>query len=399
LRGLLLIVADAGCLTIGVGGLIVTRQLNDARPASTPAPLPSAESANQVTPTPTTLAVASTPTAPWSATPTADPLAGSWAAEFIPVVSVNQPEFACLIHGVERVREHYGEQYAIGNFTIGWRPGAFPAQYADEIAVVAQAALEEANRLLGTEDHRPIELYLADQLYTPDECLGCQGYAAADLRQVFILQDGSLAADELRALLVHEFAHVIAAEAIFLPLDLFYAEGLATWAMTDAMLDAGYLSPLQTAAWVHAAGALPPLQEIREDDFAGRMRKRVAYDASASFAFFVIDTYGWPAYRRLYTLDPPSAVVGKDWQQLEAEWHAYLDQWAGNVINGVDGPAWWTAASQVIAGYARLYDDPSQVTAEQYASLVEARLALNRGDVALTQARLDASGLVVQTAQ
>jgi hypothetical protein len=135
-----------------------------------------------------------------------------------------------------------------------------------------------------------------------------------------------------------------------------------------------------------------------EDDFAGRMRKRVYYDGAASFATFFIETYGWPAYRRLYTLDPPQAVVGKDWDVLEGEWHAYLDQFASNEINGVDGFEWWAAAQRVIDGYAVLYADPLAVTPEQYSALVTSRLALNRAELELAIAQIDLSGLAPETA-
>jgi hypothetical protein len=183
-----------------------------------------------------------------------------------------------------------------------------------------------------------------------------------------------------------------------LPLELFHAEGLATHVMSDDMVAAGYLSPVQTAAWVYRAGAMPPLADLMEDDFAGRMRKRVYYDGAASFATFFIETYGWPAYRRLYTLDPPQAVVGKDWDVLEGEWHAYLDQFASNEINGVDGFEWWAAAQRVIDGYAVLYADPLAVTPEQYSALVTSRLALNRAELELAIAQIDLSGLAPETA-
>ncbi len=313
-------------------------------------------------------------------------------------VQVNNPEFTNFTDGVERVPEQYSEQYVIGDITVAWRPGAFPASMAEQVAEKTRAAIDEANGKLGTKWQGPVEIYLADQLYTP-ECLGCMGFTAADLNRIFILQDGSVAEDEFDSLLVHEVTHLIAAHVIYEPLVLFFAEGLATWVMTDDLVEAGYLSPVQSAAWIYRAGAMPPLADLLEDDFAGRMRKRVSYDASASFVFFIVDTYGWNAYRKLYTYDPPELALDKSWDELEQEWHAYLDQFAGNEIDGVDALEWWSAASEVIRGYEVLYEDPSAVTADQYADLTVSRLALNRGNVDQAIVSLSSSGLVTGTAQ
>ena len=70
-----------------------------------------------------------------------------------------------------------------------------------------------------------------------------------------------------------------------------------------------------------------------------------------------------------------------------------------NEINGTDGFEWWAVAQRVIDGYAVLYEDPSQITPEQYAALVSARLALNRAELETAVAYIDASGLAPQTAQ
>lgn len=313
-------------------------------------------------------------------------------------VHVKKPEYANFTENLTRVREHYSETYTYGTVTVGWRPGAFPPEHAAYVADTTARLLGAANAKLGTNFYPELYVYLADQLYTP-ECHGCQGFAAADLFQIFLLHDGSVADDEFEALLIHEITHVIAAHEISLPHSLFFAEGLATWVMADYLAESGYLSPLQTAAWMHRAGVMPGLQQLREDDFAGRVRKRAEYDGSASFAFFAIDTYGYESYLDLYRMDPPEHVVGKTWDELDAEWRAYLDQWADNTIDGVDAYQWWGAMSRVAEGFGTLYTDPEPVTQEQYRQLVISRLAVNRGDIASSLEAINASGLVTRTAQ
>lgn len=330
------------------------------------------------------------------AEPTPIPTVAPEAA--LPAVEVNKPEYANFTENLTRVREHYSETYTYGTVTVGWRPGAFPPERAAEVADMTARLLGEANARLQTDFYPELTIYLADQLYTP-ECHGCQGFAAADLFQIFLLQDGSLAEDELEALLIHEIVHVIAAHEISLPHRLFFAEGLATWVMSDKLTQSGYLSPLQTAAWAYQVGAMPSLQALRDDAYDGRVRKRAEYDGAASFAFFIIETYGWESYRQLYTLEPPELVLDKTWTDLEVEWHAYLGNWAGNTIDGVDASQWWAVASRVADGFATLYTDPAPVTDEQYTALVRARLAINRGDVDRAIEAINASGLATRTAQ
>jgi hypothetical protein len=330
-------------------------------------------------------------------TATIDPEVVPPGTGYNPVINVKKPEFTNYTENLTRVREHYAERHVYNTITVAWRPGAFPPEEAARVADTAARLLGEANARIGTNFYPELEIFLADQLYAP-ECMGCQGFAAADLFQIFILHDGSVADDEFEALLLHEIVHVIAAHEISLPFSLFFAEGLATWAMSDHLVASGYLSPLQTAVWAWEAGAMPSLQELRDDDFAGRVRKRVYYDGAASFAFFMVETYGWDAYRQLYTLDPPEMVIDRTWEQLDAEWQAYLSRYAGQTINGTDAHLWWAAMTRVIDGFGVLYNDPEPVTAEQYRALVLSRLAVNRAEIQVALDAIEASNLLSRTA-
>ena len=294
-------------------------------------------------------------------------------------VEVNDPTLTLPTFPLASVEATYTESYQFGSITVRFRTGAYTEEYAATIAQKTVEALAEANQKLQTEWSGDMTVFLADQLFAED-CLGCQGFTESDFRWIFMLDDGSVVADEFEALLVHESAHLIAGNTIHLPFDIFYVEGLATWVMTDDIVSNGYLSPVLTTAWVYEAGALPELGQIMEDDFAGRMRKRIYYDAAASFAFFIIETYGWDSYISLYRQNPVDVVLGKSLQEIESEWHAYLQPLVGTKMNGVGATEWWGAAEQVIQGYGRFYDDPDSVTADQYRFLTLSRLALNRGD-------------------
>jgi hypothetical protein len=318
-----------------------------------------------------------------------------------PLLPANPPVRGAPIYDTQAVENYYSEWYQFENFVISWRQGAFPAERADEVAAQARKGLDDVNQRLGTNDNGRIEILLADQMYLKDDCHGCQGYAFSDRRQVFILQDGSMAVDEFQALLTHEIGHVIAGNHIALPhvATLFLAEGLATWLMTPDLVAQGYIEPRQIAAWAWKVGKIPPIMELRKAKFEGRTGARHEYDPAASFTEFMIATYGLPAYKSIYAGELPDDVIGKSYQQLEQEWHGWLAEWADTTLpNGVTAETWWGASDVVKQGFETLYDDETSVTQQQYAMLATARVALNRGDVVTALTLMEQSGLVVRTA-
>ena len=314
------------------------------------------------------------------------------ATAIVQDVNVAAPSLEVPTFPLASVQATFTEAHEFGLVTVKFRPGAYSPEYAAHIADLTNAAIAEANAKLQTSWSEDLTIFLADQLFAED-CLGCQGFTESDFRWIFMLDDGSVTPDEFEALLVHEMTHMIAGNEIHLPLDIFYVEGLAMWVMTDDLMSYGYVPPLQTTAWVYSAGSLPSLETIVEDDFAGRMRKRIYYDAAGAFAFYVIETYGWDAYISLYRQNPIELVLGKPLPEIEAEWHAYLQPHTSATINGVGADEWWIASEQVIAAFGRFYEDPSLVSAEQYRLLTLSRLALNRADTGNALAFLEQSGV------
>jgi len=316
------------------------------------------------------------------------------------VLPAHQPVRSAPINGIQAVEDYYSEWHKRENFIVSWRPGAFPESRADEVAAQARIARDQVNRQLGTDDNDRIEILLADEMYLAADCVGCQGFAFSDRRQVFILQDGSMSDEEFQALLTHEIGHVIAGNYIALPhvATLFLAEGLATWLMTPDLIEQGFIEPRQIAAWAWKVGIIPPFFELRDAEFEGRTRARAEYDPAASFTQYVIETYGMEAYKRIYDGELPEDAMGRSYVQLEQEWHGWLAQWADNNVEGITAETWWGAAQVVIQGFEILYADPASVSQEQYAQLATARVALNKGELENAVALMEASGLAVGTA-
>jgi hypothetical protein len=415
-RGMI-VIALIATLAIITGGIIAT-QINGNDPADT------ADTA--VSSTATTLTDAAAPTPSTSSTqggatgdqvdeataegeqPSAPIETPTEAIQAIPgsdqpvtLLPANPPVRAAPINGIDAVETYYSEWYQFDNFIIAWRPGAFPEERAAEVALMARKGLADVNAKLGTSDNGPIEILLSDQMYLKDDCHGCQGYAFSDFRQVFILQDGSMAPEEFQALLTHEIGHVVAGSNIELPhiATLFLAEGLSTWLMTPDLVAEGFIEPRQIAAWAWKVGKISPILELRKAKFEGRTGARHEYDPAASFTEFVIETYGLDVYKSIYAGELPDDVVGKSYTDLEQEWHAWLSAWADIALpNGVNAESWWGASDIVKQGFDRLYTDETTVTQQQYALLATARVYLNRGEIDTALALMQESGLVFGTA-
>lgn len=369
-RGFTIMAAAVGVVVILAGVIAILPRVED-EPGNPVVAIATASSVARAT-----NAASSTTVATIEAlAPTATP------ASVAPLPAVNAPALVSPIAPLGYVEEYYSEAYTFDGITVAWRPGAFDAAFAPTVAQMARNGLDQVSAFLNVDAAVPLTVYLADEMFD-DNCRGCQGFAASDLHQIFILQDGSVALDEMQGLITHEVTHVIAGNHIALPNSLFFAEGFATYQMDADVQAAGYITSLQSAAWAYQAGVLPSLDFLRDEaTYEGRVRRRLEYDAAGSFSRFVVETYGLDAYTELYRTRVPEQTVGVDWRQLEEQWHAYLQPFAGNVVNGVDGTSWWDVAQSVAAGFGALYDDPESVSVESYAALTAARLALYRLDL------------------
>ncbi|HCG28557.1 MAG TPA: hypothetical protein PK593_11440 [Thermomicrobiales bacterium] len=369
MRGLVTLVSIVGVVVIMIGVFAILPR--EQRPPANPvAEIATKSAVARETTSPSTGAVQGT-------TP-----AGAVVPVSLPQLpAVNKPQLVSPISPLGLVEQYYSETQTFGAVTVAWRPGAFDPAIASSVAEMAQRGINNVSAFLNIHDDSPLTVFLADEMFD-ENCRGCQGFAASDLHQIFILQDGSVAADEMQGLITHEVAHVIAGNHIGLPNSLFFAEGFATYQMDADVQAAGYVPAIQAAAWAYQAGILPTLAFLRDEaTYEGRVRRRLEYDAAGSFSQFLIEKYGLEAYTELYRTRVPEQVLGVDWQQLEEQWHAYLEPLAGNIVNGVDGASWWNVAQNVAAGFGALYDAPDKVSVESYAALTAARLALYRLDL------------------
>ncbi len=412
MRGML-VIAGAALLALALFGVLAMPDGNSSSGDATNTPRTTSTMTTDQTPVTTGTTPVDSQITPATGLPGETPKTGApseptpTSSTGVPIVTVTPigalpdvqaPRTVSLTEGLARVRDYYSEAHEVGNFTVRWRPGAFPAERAEVVAAMAAESHAYVVGQLGfPDDVEPIEIFLADQLFA-QECWGCQGFAAADLRQVFILQDGSVAEDEFKALLTHEIGHVVSLH-VGLPEKLFFAEGAAVWLMERDIVNSGYISAVQTSAWALDLGLLPSLDTLREATYQGRVRARLEYDPAGAFAMFMIEQYGLDAYKDLYQLESPEHVVDRTWDELEAEWHAWLAPKSQATVGEVTGVRWWATMNRVIDGFNRLYSDAESVSVEQYAQLTAARLEVNRLQLASADELMTLSGLTTITAQ
>ncbi len=130
----------------------------------------------------------------------------------------------------------------------------------------------------------------------------------------------------------HEIVHVVAANAAdgpfrvggrlggWLP-DPALIEGVAVAVAWDAH---DGLTPHQWARALRELDMMPPLERVVGLSFLGEP-PRNAYTVAGSFIRYVMDTYGAAPVRRAYRTGDVAAAVGKSIDELEIEWHEFLE--------------------------------------------------------------------------
>ncbi len=113
----------------------------------------------------------------------------------------------------------------------------------------------------------------------------------------------------------------------------FLSEGVAKYA--EALATDKDANHLQTVKYMKE-GKLFSLEEMVTFSIGtGGLQTRVGYPAAGSFVGFLIEKYGMPAFRKVYSLENRTAeekrkenswekVYGESLQQLEKEWHHWL---------------------------------------------------------------------------
>ena len=139
--------------------------------------------------------------------------------------------------------------------------------------------------------------------------------------------------DNLFSLLSHEANHVLIRGALGQPGTYLVNEGLATSVLSERYHALGRHF-LYTWTRAHQS-ELPALADLADDSRWNSYPEQVAYNTSASFLAYLLDTYGPPPLKSIYYARSSEFVgrvltaYGRSLQDLETDWLRFCDNWTG----------------------------------------------------------------------
>ena len=139
--------------------------------------------------------------------------------------------------------------------------------------------------------------------------------------------------DALFALMSHEANHVFIINGLGRAGTYFVTEGLASAVISETFHRSGRHFLF---SWTRdRRSQVLPLATLIDDDEWVRAPQQLAYNASASFLAWLLDTYGPDRLRQIYTAsseqfrDRIMTAYGRTVESLEAEWLRFTDAWVG----------------------------------------------------------------------
>jgi hypothetical protein len=134
-------------------------------------------------------------------------------------------------------------------------------------------------------------------------------------------------------LMQHEANHVFVVNGLGRAGTYFMTEGMATALVSETFHSNGrhFLFP-----WTKAHRAeLPRVSRLVDDGEWGRVRSDIAYNTSASFLAWLLDTYGPDRLRAIVGATSSefsgriASVYGRSLDSLEEDWLRFCDSWVG----------------------------------------------------------------------
>lgn len=217
-------------------------------------------------------------------------------------------------------------------FTFYARPGSFGEQHVDAFAEVLEDQYDHSVRVLSLRYAGRLSIFLYDSAADAGRGSDRSGTAYPDTEAVKVVCTPPLD-DNLYGLLAHEANHVILRNGLGRAGTSFVNEGLASAVLSERYHQLGrhFLY-----AWGRTGGTrIPPLSALADDDQWGGFDSNAAYNTSASFLAYLLETYGADRLRQVYPVLSRdfatrfSEVYGRSLEQAEAEWKRFCAEWAG----------------------------------------------------------------------
>lgn len=262
------------------------------------------------------------------------------------------------------------------------------SEAADDPAKVVegiQRQLSQIEAALGLELTRPIDVYLADELFA-EPYLAWRAVGWPQTGQVFWLADGTGTPSERDYELTRELTRLFAWSAWGEPNSELLDLGLAVY-VGWGMLDERYLPLGHFCVAYYQTRRMPDVWAL---SFQGLLDRPQHYLVAGCFVRYLIETEGMEPFQQVYASGNYYGVYGLSQRQLQSNWLGTLGE-AEYELSFEPGELVQILAN-ITDGYERLFGD-FEGTPEQFA----AYRALDKARVALYQGRLSDARLHLET--
>jgi hypothetical protein len=212
------------------------------------------------------------------------------------------------------------------------RPGSVAEQNVARLSAVAEDQYSSTVRSLGLSYTGHIRAYAYASAGDAHMESDFSGKAYPDTEAFGFVCVGPITSNTF-SLMAHEENHVLIIAGLGRASTFFVTEGLASALLSETFHANGrrFLFP-----WTRLyRAALPRLARLMDDSEWGRVDSNIAYNTSASFLAWLLDTYGAEPLRAVYPA-PSDAIVGRiesvygrSLDALEADWLRFCDSYRG----------------------------------------------------------------------
>jgi hypothetical protein len=217
--------------------------------------------------------------------------------------------------------------------TLHARPGSFAAEQAGYLAEVLEDQFDTTLSMLGAQYGGRISGFLFASAAEVDREFDRTGtgYPATEAFAAVCVPPLD---DALLGLLAHEANHVVIWNALGRPGTSFMSEGLASAVLSERYHRAGRQF---LYSWTYAnRGRLPSVSALVDDGQWPTSDSQAAYNASASFLAYLLDTYGYVPLRQLYYARTSEfarrfrEIYGRPVEDVETDWIRFAAAWTAD---------------------------------------------------------------------
>lgn len=270
--------------------------------------------------------------------------------------------------------------------SVIYPPRTFAATHLAEFIANWQEASAYVHQRLGVDASVPMTVDLRADGAADPLGLGVRGYSVPAAGRMYQLYDGSGDPGDREYITAHELGHMIIYHRDGAGANLMLSEGIAMYA-SDEFLRRDRVTTLDDfAEAAYLAKRLTPLTTLSAPNagFHGRLVDRLDYDLAGAFVRYLIDTYGWQKFDRVYPTANYLAAYGEPLPQMNQEWIAFLAARSKQHPLGFDASVYFAYLDRVSRAYTRLYDAAAQnddrLNLPAYQDVDAARLAVDRHD-------------------